>query len=121
MGIYAEPNKTLATLVAALINLNSLDISGTNLAGTGVFEGGKSETESRNLARCDIPGLVSRVENNLDFLGLYKACHEASCRVMIPAKKVWLILSLTLNKKFPNLASGTNSTFSERSMSQPQF
>lgn len=35
-GTYPDPNQTLATLVENLPNLVSLDISGTNLAGTGI-------------------------------------------------------------------------------------
>lgn len=34
-GIYERPNQTLATLVESLPYLKCLDISGTNLAGTG--------------------------------------------------------------------------------------
>ncbi len=49
----------------------SLDISGTNLAGRGAFE-----ADCRNpdavVGLCDIPGLVSRVDRPLDFLGLYR-------------------------------------------------
>jgi Zyg-11 family protein len=51
--------------------LMSLDISGTNLAGRGAFE-----ADCRNpdavVGLCDIPGLVSRVDRPLDFLGLYR-------------------------------------------------
>ena len=68
-----------------LPNLSSLDLSGTNLAGTGVFETGRADDM---MVGCDIPGLVSRVKTPLDFLGLYKSSYEACCRVHIPAKKV---------------------------------
>ena len=34
-GTYDKPNQTLATLVECLQLLRCLDISGTNLAGTG--------------------------------------------------------------------------------------
>ena len=40
------------------------------------------------IVRCDIPGLVSRVDKPLDFLGLYKTEHEASLRAHIPAKEI---------------------------------
>ena len=40
------------------------------------------------IVRCDIPGLVSRVDKPLDFLGLYKTEHEASMRAHIPAKEI---------------------------------
>ena len=49
--------------------------AGTNLAGTGEERG----------VQCDIAGLVSRVSNPLQFLGLYKTHHEASRRTNIPA------------------------------------
>ena len=39
---YADPNKMLACLVEGLPNLASLDISGTNLAGTGSYESASS-------------------------------------------------------------------------------
>ena len=87
LGIYTEPNRTLAALVESLPNLTSLDISGTNLGGTGVFEATK-DCDHETMRACDIPGLISRVANPLEFLGLYKACHEACCRKQIPALKV---------------------------------
>ena len=133
LGYYSEPNRTLARLVSSLPLLASLDISGTNLAGTGSFDaaallleppnveeeeeeegspadgakrkklpssssnssagGGEPMEEGggerrrvlsaeaeRAAARCDIPGLVSRVDSPLEFLGLYKTTHEACCR-----------------------------------------
>ncbi|XP_032788885.2 protein zer-1 homolog [Daphnia magna] len=79
-GIYERPNQTLATLVESLPYLKCLDISGTNLAGTGVAE----KTPSGNLAT-DIPGLRSRISNPLDMLGLYGTSHEACHRHHIPA------------------------------------
>ena len=36
-GIYVEPNQTLAKIVESLPHLKYLDISGTNLAGTGAL------------------------------------------------------------------------------------
>ena len=96
----------LSRLVEGLPNLTSLDISGTNLAGTGVYESsylresseekeGKEGLDSEPsaplaLSECDIPGLATRVKKPLDFLGLYKSAHEACCRSHIPAKKVIL-------------------------------
>lgn len=82
-------------LVEALSNLSSLDISGTNLAGNGSYDieqrlpslGPGLDDQQRHV-KCDIPGLVSRVERPLDFLGLYKTSHEASLRAHIPAKEV---------------------------------
>ena len=115
LGFYSEPNRTLARLVTGLPGLQSLDISGTNLAGTGAFEpaslegeaaaagsrrrrhgkeeeqpmdSGGSPPSSSAASRCDIPGLVSRADRPLDFLGLYKTTHEACCRRQIPALAV---------------------------------
>ena len=81
MGTYECPNQSLKGLVTSLPNLTSLDISGTNLAGTGSYE-------DQRVVKCDIPGLVSRVDNPLEFLGLYKTEHEASLRAHIPAKEI---------------------------------
>ncbi|KAL0279693.1 UNVERIFIED_CONTAM: hypothetical protein PYX00_001192 [Menopon gallinae] len=83
-GIFADPNQTLAALVENLPNLVSLDISGTNLAGTGVAEHSLVCT-SEGLPT-DIPGLRSRVGNPFEFLGLYRTHHEACRRYDIPAK-----------------------------------
>ena len=82
-GTYDRPNQTLATIVESLPHLKCLDISGTNLAGTGVAE----QTPSGNLAT-DIPGLRSRVSNPLEMLGLYGTSHEACHRHHIPALRV---------------------------------
>lgn len=99
-GIYEMANVTLRTLVESLPHLASLDISGTNLAGNGVYEleqwrlescDGKEEVSSsqtRTFSKCDIPGLVSRVDRPLGFLGLYRTHYEACCRAHIPAKEV---------------------------------
>ncbi|XP_060519306.1 protein zer-1 homolog [Cylas formicarius] len=77
------PNSTviLTALVESLPHLTSLDISGTNLAGTGV-----AETDSARGS--DIPGLISRVNNPFHFLGLYETSHDASLRHDIPAKLI---------------------------------
>ena len=40
------------------------------------------------MPKCDVVGLISRVDRPLDFLGLYKAQYEACCRAHIPAKEV---------------------------------
>lgn len=79
-GVYEKPNQTLAAIVEHLPLLKGLDISGTNLAGTGVAE----HTAWDNMAT-DIPGLRSRISNPLDMLGLYGTHHEACHRHHIPA------------------------------------
>jgi len=81
-GHFKKPNLFLETLVPSLPQLCSLDISGTNLAGTG---GERTITET---VQCDIVGLVSRVDTPLHFLGLYKTHNEASVRQHIPAKTI---------------------------------
>ena len=83
-GNYEFANLSLRTLIQSLTHLTSLDISGTNLAGTGSYD----DQKGQSVVRCDIPGLVSRVERPLDFLGLYKTEHEPSLRAHIPAKEV---------------------------------
>lgn len=85
-GKYKEPNQVLATIVESLPRLVSLDISGTNLAGRGVVQTMGSE----RVDLCDIPGLNSRVNNPLQFLGLYDTQHDACLRHDIPAKLVSL-------------------------------
>ncbi|KAG8230818.1 hypothetical protein J437_LFUL010598, partial [Ladona fulva] len=97
-GIFLNENQTLANIVESLKNLTSLDISGTNLAGTGVAQHSsafssqpKKDSEAgpdKNVARTDIPGLSSRVSNHLDFLGLYATHHGACRRYDIPARKI---------------------------------
>lgn len=83
-GTYAEPNRTLARLVEQLPRLTHLDISGTNLAGTGVA----LEGTSGNAKSSDIPGLMARVNDPLQFLGLYNTAHSACRRFEIPAVMV---------------------------------
>ncbi|XP_050315742.1 protein zer-1 homolog isoform X1 [Anthonomus grandis grandis] len=78
---FPEPTATMTCLVNSLSHLVSLDISGTNLAGTGVAETDKA-------LKCDIPGLISRVNNPLNFLGLYETLHDACLRHDIPAKLI---------------------------------
>lgn len=86
-GMYSNPNKTLDTLVQSLPELESLDISGTNLAGTGIAET-EFVTDSSNCPQSDIPGLKSRVKRPLKFLGLYQTANDACLRHHIPAIKV---------------------------------
>lgn len=91
-GKYFSPNEVLTQLVESLPLLESLDISGTNLAGTGAaavstMNQGTSDSMECEV-RCDIPGLVSRVNNPLEFLGLYGTHHGACKRHDIPAKVI---------------------------------
>lgn len=74
-------HQTLAEIVDQLPLLTHLDISGTNLAGTGVAQF-KAQEEFRS---SDIPGLVGRANNPLQFLGLYNTAHSACRRHDIPA------------------------------------
>ena len=105
----------MRNLVQALTELSSLDISGTNLAGTGSFDNSdisgnafdkedfenESAVEDETGVRCDIPGLISRVDKPLDFLGLYKTEHDASLRAHIPAKEIsGIIFDRELCSKF---------------------
>ncbi|KAF7269706.1 hypothetical protein GWI33_017227 [Rhynchophorus ferrugineus] len=78
---FPRPNVILTTIVESLHNLTSLDISGTNLAGTGVAETVKSRGS-------DITGLKSRVSRPFYFLGLYETTHDACLRHDIPAKLI---------------------------------
>lgn len=76
--------QTLASIVESLPALTHLDISGTNLAGNGV-----AQFEAKEQIRSsDIPGLVSRANNPLEFLGLYNTAHSACRRHDIPARHV---------------------------------
>lgn len=74
----------LATIIESLPMLTHLDISGTNLAGTGVAQFKASDS----IRSSDIPGLVSRATNPLQFLGLYNTAHSACRRYDIPAVMV---------------------------------
>ncbi|KAG4081184.1 hypothetical protein HA402_014632 [Bradysia odoriphaga] len=80
-GHYENPNQFLATIIESLPMLTHLDISGTNLAGTGVAQFKASDS----IRSSDIPGLVSRATNPLQFLGLYNTAHSACRRYDIPA------------------------------------
>lgn len=73
----------LSNLVESLPNLRHLDISGTNLAGDGVAMKTNNTSSSS-----DIPGLASRAENPLEFLGLYYTAHSACKWHDIPAIRV---------------------------------
>lgn len=83
-GTYKDPDYLLATLVESLPKLTHLDISGTNLAGRGVANK-QSNGYGKN---SDIPGLVSRVDKPLEFLGLYNTAYSACRRHDIPALSV---------------------------------
>ena len=115
---YSNPNDILKLIVDNLPDLKSLDISATNLAGTGVFEydsykrGTKYHTsinvtdsrespndetsnmdvdqegEMTEMPQCDIIGLISRMKNPLDFIGLYKSAYQPNHREHIPSKKI---------------------------------
>ncbi|CAD7081850.1 unnamed protein product [Hermetia illucens] len=96
-GTYDLPDQMLAMLAENLSNLTHLDISGTNLAGTGVaqkdannsFKGDSEVPEIPDLVlRTDIPGLVCRTNNPLQFLGLYHTAHWACKRHDIPALEI---------------------------------
>ncbi|XP_055378563.1 protein zer-1 homolog [Condylostylus longicornis] len=82
-GTYDLADQTLEMLVENLPNLTHLDISGTNLAGTGV-----AQKESNYKTPSDIAGLSSRTSNPLQFLGLYHTAHWACKRHDIPALEI---------------------------------
>lgn len=81
-GTYDFPDETLEMLMDNLRELTHLDISGTNLAGNGVA------TKGSCYKNTDIPGLVSRTQRPLQFLGLYHTAHWACKRHDIPAIEV---------------------------------
>lgn len=89
-GQFDNPNKILCDLVNGLPQLVSLDIGGTNLAGRGVAERPiDTKIEDSNFGQLsDIPGLASRINKPLQFLGLYGTAHGACRRHDIPAKVV---------------------------------
>ncbi|XP_023223451.1 protein zer-1 homolog [Centruroides sculpturatus] len=94
-GHYKYPNQTLRQIVESLPHLTSLDISGTNLAGSGVQERESPQKESSpatedpvEVPLTDIPGLKSRVNCPLEFLGLFNTAHEACYRHHIPSKRI---------------------------------
>ncbi|XP_026472169.1 protein zer-1 homolog [Ctenocephalides felis] len=81
-NLYEDENQVLAKLIDCLPRLTHLDISGTNLAGTGVAMSSSNDCVS------DIPGLSKRMRNPLEFLGLYGTLHSACQRHDIPAKVI---------------------------------
>ncbi|KAF5297204.1 hypothetical protein FQA39_LY12219 [Lamprigera yunnana] len=85
-GMFENGSQLLQSIVEDLTKLVSLDISGTNLAGRGVAE--PRGTVGSAAVASDIPGLVSRVNNPFQFLGLYDAQHDACLRHDIPAKLI---------------------------------
>lgn len=94
-GRFEHPNRILRLIVTGLPELVSLDIGGTNLAGRGLAGGGIAERlldivpeDVIEYTCCDIPGLASRVDKPLQFLGLYETCHGACKRQDIPAKVI---------------------------------
>lgn len=92
-NLYDDPNQILRKIVDSLPELTSLDISGTNLAGTGVQERLSPDESSSGLSTVcvplsDIPGLRKRSNNPLEFLGLFGTLHEACFRHHIPAKRI---------------------------------
>lgn len=95
-GKFYNPNEVLAKIVTSLPELESLDISGTNLAGTGAsvaaLQPMSVDDDHDNKVLCDIPGLVSRVNNPLQFLGLYGTHHGACKRHDIPALQVTIFI-----------------------------
>ena len=91
-GEYKNPNQVLRAIDKCLPRLVSLDLSGTNLAGTGTFEYSPGQAEAADaggeMPQCDVPGLVSRASRPLNFLGLYKTSHDACYRAHLPAAEV---------------------------------
>ncbi|GBN82827.1 Protein zer-1 [Araneus ventricosus] len=86
--MYDSPNATLKRVVKNLENLVSLDISGTNLAGGRTQDRYTLETGSYDDSLTDIPGLASRVNRPLEFLGLLNCAYDACYRHHIPAKRI---------------------------------
>lgn len=84
--------------------LTHLDISGTNLAGTGVAQFGAQE----KVKSSDIPGLVSRANNPLQFLGLYNTAHSACRRHDIPALTVSIVVFESVLSSFDSLYNATH-------------
>ncbi|XP_061389099.1 protein zer-1 homolog [Musca vetustissima] len=82
-GTYDLPDQKLEMLMENLPELTHLDISGTNLAGNGV-----ATKESCYKSNTDIPGLASRTQRPLQFLGLYHTAHWACKRHDIPAHEI---------------------------------
>ncbi|KAL7732768.1 hypothetical protein ACLKA6_005910 [Drosophila palustris] len=90
-GTYDLPDQTLEMLMDNLRYLTHLDISGTNLAGNGVATKESTNTNTKteqHFGPTDIPGLASRTQRPLQFLGLYHTAHWACKRHDIPALEV---------------------------------
>ncbi|XP_043257797.1 protein zer-1 homolog [Colletes gigas] len=96
-GRFENPNTILSNIVNVLPQLTSLDISGTNLAGIQIVDRGIQAVEHSsyfefddisNSKHCDIPGLASRLDRPLQFLGLYGTNDGACRRRNIPAKLI---------------------------------
>lgn len=96
-GTYDLPDQTLEMLMDNLRHLTHLDISGTNLAGNGVATKESTNANTKTAAAADhqqhfgptdIPGLASRTQRPLQFLGLYHTAHWACKRHDIPALEV---------------------------------
>lgn len=92
---YCFNLQSLTMIVESLPLLTHLDISGTNLAGTGVAQFGAQE----KVKSSDIPGLVSRANNPLQFLGLYNTAHSACRRHDIPALRVSILYAVMVWKR----------------------
>lgn len=94
--IFENPHAILSDIVNGLPQLTSLDISGTNLAGTQAVDyrilaaEHSSYSAFDNNELCHIPGLASRVDRPLQFLGLYGTNDEACKRRNIPARLVMI-------------------------------
>jgi len=80
-GHFKNPKMFLQSLSKSLKKLKSLDISGTNLVAPEV-------ELLKSKQKCNIPGLTSRLNDPLDFLGLYKTLNEACSRELIPATSI---------------------------------
>ncbi|XP_076664513.1 protein zer-1 homolog [Andrena cerasifolii] len=93
-GIFENPHAILSNIVNGLPQLTSLDISGTNLTGTQAMDyqilavEHSSYSAFDNNELCHIPGLASRVDRPLQFLGLYGTNDEACKRRNIPARLI---------------------------------
>ncbi|CAF3626023.1 unnamed protein product [Rotaria socialis] len=94
---YSKPTITLAKLITSLPKLTSLDISGTNLAGSFSFDQDEelnyikkelSIDENENFTmQASIAGLLV-LKHKLDFLGLFDVDERGSARRWLPAKKI---------------------------------
>ena len=71
---------------------DSMNASDQEQEETNQMDADTSESDTKNkmreMPKCDIVGLISRVDKPLDFLGLYKCIYQPSYRAHIPAKEV---------------------------------